>query len=160
MNILKNKHLLIASLVAPLLALMSYFAIDFFVGESPHPAEEGRSYQLVGKSNCRYESGKCDLQNGDFRLSLSPQWGRNGQMLLTLTSEFPLDGVVISRVAGATDEHPPEQMRAISDDGLSWSLNVDNPDPVKDRLRLVASSNQSFWYGDVAMKFALPRTGQ
>jgi hypothetical protein len=156
---LKNKHLLIASLVAPLLALMSYFAIDFFVGETPHPAEEGRSYQLVEKSNCRYDRGKCDMQNGDFRLSLSPQWGGTGQMLLTLTSEFPLDGVVISLVAGATEENPPVQMRAISDDGLVWSLNLDNPDPLKDRLRLVASSNQSLWYGDVAMKFALPPTG-
>jgi len=160
MNILKNKHIVTASLVAPLLALMSYFAIDFFVGESPHAAEEGGSYQLVEKSNCRYNSGHCDLQNGDFRLNLSPQWDSNGQLQLTLVSEFPLDGVVISRVANGVGEQPPVQMQATSDDGLAWSVSLDNPVPGADRLRLVASSNKALWYGDVAMKFALPITGQ
>jgi hypothetical protein len=160
MNILKNKHLLAASLVAPLLALMSYFAIDYFVGESPHAAEAGQSYQLVEKSNCRYDSGACDLQNGEFRLSLSPEWGGEGQLLLTLRSEFPLEGVVISLVASEVDDNPPVNMQAISDDGLAWSVNLDNPVPGKDRLRLVASANQSLWFGDVALKFALPDAGQ
>ena len=60
MKFLKNKHLLTASLVAPILALMSYFAIDALVGETPHAAEEGQSYQLVEKQNCRYNSGSYD----------------------------------------------------------------------------------------------------
>jgi len=37
-------------LVAPVLAIMGYFALDFFVGETPHAAEEGQSYKLVGPS--------------------------------------------------------------------------------------------------------------
>ena len=160
MNILKNKHVLTASLVAPLLALMSYFAIDFFVGETPHAAREGQSYQLVEKSNCRYDSGQCDLQNGDFRLSLNPEWGTDGQLLLTLQSVFPLEGVVISLARGGAGDTVPVNMRAVSGDGLAWSIMLDNPDPADDRLRLVASSNQSLWYADAAMKFALSGDGQ
>jgi hypothetical protein len=160
MNILKNKHVLAAALVAPLLALMSYFAIDFFVGEAPHAAEEGQSYQLAEKSNCRYNSGKCDLQNGDFKLSLTPEWRGDGQLLLTLQSEFPLDGIVISLVAGEVEDNPPVNMRSVSDDGLAWSINLDNPDPGTGRVRLVASSNRSLWYGDAALKFALPQTAR
>lgn len=159
MNILKNKHMLTAALVAPILAVMSYFAIDFFMGETPHAAEEGQSYQLVEKPNCRYNSGLCGLKNGDFELSLSPEWSSDGQLLLTLQSEFPLDGVVIALVQNEADDNLPQDMRAMSDDGLVWSVNLVHTDPGKDRLRLVAASNQSLWYGDVGMKFALAGTG-
>jgi len=160
MSIIKNKHMLVAALVAPLLALMSYFAIDFFVGESPHAAEEGQSYQLVEKSNCRYNSGNCGLKNGDFELNLSYEWAGDGQLLLTLRSEFPLDGVVIALVQSEADDNLPVDMQMMGDDGLAWTVNLSNPNPGHDRLRLVASSNRSLWYGDVAMKFALPRTVQ
>jgi len=158
MNILKNKHVLTASLVAPLLALLSYFAIDFLVGETPHPAEEGQSYQLVEKPNCRYNSGRCGLKNGDFELNLEPEWTVDEQLLLTLKSEFPLAGVVIAVVVNEVDEPLPVDMQATGDNGLVWSVNMGRPDPEKDRLRLVASSNQSLWYGDVALKFTLGKT--
>lgn len=158
MSILKNKHILTASLVAPLLALMSYFAIDFLVGEKPHAAEEGESYQLVEKPNCRYSSGQCGLKNGDFELNLEPEWTADGQLLLTLKSEFPLAGVVIAVVDNEVNDPLPVDMQASGDDGLVWSVNMGRPDPEKDRLRLVASSIRSLWYGDVALKFTLAKT--
>ena len=71
MSILKNRHVLVASLVAPLLALLAWFAIDFFTSETPHAAVEGQSYALVEKPNCRYDSGLCGLKNNDFELELS-----------------------------------------------------------------------------------------
>jgi hypothetical protein len=51
-------------------------------------------------------------------------------------------------------------MQATSVDGLAWVVNLDNPVPGEDRLRLVASSNKALWYGDAAMKFALPQSVQ
>ena len=42
MSVLKNKHLVVAMLVAPVLAVLSYFALDVLVGEQPKPAEEGK----------------------------------------------------------------------------------------------------------------------
>jgi len=62
MSVLKNKHLVIAMLVAPVLAVLSYFALDVLVGERPKPAEEGQSYPLVEKPDCRYASGHCGLK--------------------------------------------------------------------------------------------------
>ena len=44
-------------------------------------------------------------------------------------------------------------MRPASADGLSWSLNMADPDPDHHRLRMVASSGESLYYGDIAMKF-------
>ena len=71
MNVLKNKHVLVAALVAPLLALMAWFAIDLMTGEEPHAAIEGQSYALVELPNCRYDSGRCGLKNNEFRLDIS-----------------------------------------------------------------------------------------
>jgi hypothetical protein len=158
MTFFKNKHVLTATLVAPLLALMSYFAIDFFVGEPPHAAEEGQSYQLVEKPNCRYDSGHCGLKNGDFELGLSPEWTGDGRLALTLQSEFPLDGVVIALAQIEADDKPPVDMTRSSDDGRVWTVTFGRANPEHDRLRLVASSNQSLWFGDVALKFAISET--
>jgi len=67
-----NKHVIIAMLVAPVLAIMAWFAVDYFIGERPHAAKEGAAYTLIAKSNCRYDSGQCDLENSDFKLNLRP----------------------------------------------------------------------------------------
>ena len=66
MSFLKNKHLLVATLMAPVLALVSYYGIGALFGEKPLPAEAGQSYQLIEKPNCRRGSGQCSLKNVDF----------------------------------------------------------------------------------------------
>jgi len=154
-KILKNRHMVTATLVAPLLALMSYYAVDHFVGETPHAAEAGMSYQLVEKPNCRYESGSCGLKNGDFELTMVPVREENGRLSLTLRSEFPLNGVVIARMVNGTEEQLPRDMRPASQDGRIWKADLAYADPGTDRLRLVASAGESFWFGDAALKFAL-----
>jgi hypothetical protein len=156
---LKNRHILVAGLVAPLLALMSYYAIDFFISEKPHAAEPGSSYQLVEKPDCRWASGSCGLKNGDFELRLVPERGVDGQVRLTLRSEFPLDGVMIALVETGEGERPPVNMLPVGDDGMVWSIGIGNPDTESDRMRLVASTNQALWYGDVATTFVAALSG-
>lgn len=141
-------------IVTPVLAVLSYFAIDFLVGEALQPAVEGQSYQLVDKPNCRrISSGKCGLKNGDFELSLSPEWLADDRLVLNLESEFALEGVKLALVHHEADETQPVDMRPIGDDGLLWSLELPHSDPERDRLRLVASSNRSLYFGDTGMKF-------
>lgn len=156
MKILKNRHMMTAALVAPLLALMSYYAVDYFVGEKPFAAKAGQSYQLLEKPNCRYASGSCGLKNGEFELTLVPEWNDANRLRLTLHSEFPLDGVVIAAVVGGLNESSPKEMLSEGERGKTWTLELRDPDLEHDRLRIVAASNQSLWYGDVALKFALP----
>lgn len=157
MSMFKNKHLLVATLMAPILGLIGYFGVNALVSEKPHAAEAGQSYQLVEKPNCRYSSGLCGLKNGDFELTLSFEFQENGRMLLKLESENPLDGVMAALVESETDEKPPVEMQPVGDDGLNWSLVIPRPDPERHRLRLVASANQSFYFGDAAMKFTLAK---
>ena len=153
MSIFSNKHLVTAAVVAPVLALIAYFGLDAFVGESPHAAVEGQSYSLVEKPNCRYGSGRCGLKNGDFELNLGFEEQGEGQLLLKLESAFPLDGVMIAVVENEDEEGQPKGMQKETDDGLTWSLLVVRPNPDRDRLLLVASASQSLYFGDVATKF-------
>ena len=155
MSILKNKHLVIATLMAPVLALISYYAVNAMVSETPHAAEAGQSYQLAEKPNCRRGGGNCSLKNGDFELELSFEWFGDDRMLLKLGSVHPLDGVLVSLVENEADDKRPVEMRPMGDDGLVWSLDMARPNPERHRLHLVASSNQSLYFGDVAMKFTL-----
>ena len=46
-------------------------------------------------------------------------------------------------------------MQPVSDDGLGWTLEVESRDPERDRLRLVAASDGSLYFGDASTKFTL-----
>lgn len=158
MSMFKNKHLVTAAIVAPVLALIGYFGINALVGESPQAAEEGKSYQLVEMPSCRYSSGRCSLKNGDFELNLSTESPDGDRLLLLLKSEFPLDGVKVALIEHETDAKQPVDMQATDEQGLDWSLEMARPDPERSRLRLVASASGSLYFGDAAMKFALQET--
>ena len=153
---MRNKHVVTAAVVAPVLALIGYFGINALVGESPHAAEEGQSYQLVEMPSCRYSSGHCGLKNGDFELDLTTESLDDDRLLLLLKSEFPLEGVKVALIEDKSDEERPVDMRPMGEDGLTWSLEMARPDPEHNRLHLVAAANGSLYFGDAAMKFTLP----
>ncbi len=58
----RNKHLILAFLIAPVLAIIAWFSVDYFVAEKPHSAKPGASYELIAKPNCRRFSRRCDLK--------------------------------------------------------------------------------------------------
>jgi hypothetical protein len=151
---LKNKHTLVAVLIAPVLTLIAWYSVDLLVGEKPKPAVAGQSYELVEKPGCRWASGGCELQNGDFELEITPEWSDGGRLALNLESVFPLDGVKLAQVKSETEEGPMMEMDPASEDGRSWTVELTAVDPRYDRLRLVAAANQVLYYGDVALKFA------
>lgn len=155
MPVWKNKHTVIAVLVAPVLTIMAWFAADQLVGEKPHAAKAGQSYELVEKPGCRWASGGCELQNGDFELTLTPEWVGIDRLRLNLESVFPLEGVKLAMASGEMEHAPPRDMQPIGTDGRAWFIELASPDPEADRLRLVAAASQSLYYGDAALKFAL-----
>ena len=57
-------------IVAPLLAVIAWFAVDRPVAERPHVAREGHAYPLMARSDCRYTSGQCSLENASFKSTL------------------------------------------------------------------------------------------
>ena len=153
MNVLKNRHVVVAALVAPVLALLAYFAMDYMFGEAPHAAVEGQSYPLVEKPNCRYDSGYCGLKNNEFELEISYQRLGGDRLALSLESTFPLDGVMAAVVISETDDKAPVPMKAASADGKEWSIEVVVTEPETDRIRLAASAGGSVYFGEVSTRF-------
>ncbi len=153
MNPFKNKHILLASVVAPMLGLLTYYAIGALVGEEPHAAEEGRSYELVALPSCRRGGGLCGLKNGDFTLDLRTEPFEGDRLLLSLESAYPLEGVVVSLAGDEAGNTQPLDMRPQGGNGQNWVLVVPRPEPGRDNLRLAASANQSLYFGEFSTNF-------
>lgn len=153
-----NKHVIIAMIVAPLLAILAWFAVGNLIGEKPAPAQVGQSYPLVEKSNCRYTSGKCVLENEDFQLTLTYQEHPSASQLV-LRSSHPLEGVVLGIGLPDTQE-TPSAMRASNGQGLEWRMVVaSRPDP-QQRIRLVARAGGSTYFADASTLFLQAKEGE
>ena len=157
----KNKHVVAALLIAPILALISYFAVDRMVSEQPHAAKPGSEYVLVEKPNCRYQSGRCQLKNGDFEVTLTAQSLDAEKSRLQLDSKVALKGVRIALLKPNKDQNATEQyvevtvplsMTTADQSGYRWSLDLPHITQ-QDRLRLVAAAQESLYYGESATRF-------
>lgn len=152
MQFFKNKHLILAMFVAPVLALLAYFAVDYAVTEQPHAAQPGASYRLAALSNCRYQSGKCTLKNGELEMSFRARRLADSQVELILQSQYPLGNTLVSIVHGDADSAPvPMQRHNPQADGLSVTLNIDEPD--KSLLRLAVEVSGALYYAETSAIF-------
>ncbi|MEM7612796.1 MAG: hypothetical protein AAF270_14005 [Pseudomonadota bacterium] len=146
----KNKHIVVAMLVAPVLAIMAWFAVDKMVGEQPAAAREGGAYSLVAKPNCRYASGKCELANGNFLLTLVRQ---PDQRQLVLQSSHTLSAAVAaigSEQAGFGSER---SFSPSSDSVNDWQFTAGQRLPSDASLRLAVSASGSTYYATVPLTF-------
>jgi len=153
MNVLKNKHVILAMFVAPMLAIMAYFATDSVVSEKPQKAEAGEEYKLAARSNCRYESGLCTLHNGDVEIDirinrLSTSTGEPFVELL-LQSNTPLQQALVS--LGSHDAQPV----ALSGetDRLSWRTDLETTLAAGSELRLAVMISGTAFYAAVPTVF-------
>ncbi len=147
---LRNRHVITAMLVAPLLAILAWFAVGNLVGEKAAPARAGDAYPLVEKSNCRYESGSCDLQNTDLRVTLS--YNDQGEGSLHLRASHELDSVLLSLALNG-EEGAPMPMLAQGDDGLSWQLSLQRRPGPQQRFRVVLMRNGTAFFGEASTTF-------
>ena len=150
----KNKHVVIAMIVAPILSILAWFAVGQLTGEQPQAAKPGQSYPLVEKSNCRYQSGACDLENEDFKLRLTLADGVAGPEFV-LSSSHDLEGVVLV-VAEPDAGAQPTPMRAVDGQGLQWRMAVDKAPGPTERIRLVARASGASYFADASTTFLQP----
>jgi len=148
----KNKHMTTAMIVAPLLAIGSYFATDYIVSDIPEVAEEGKTYSMVARSNCRYESGECTFKNGDVEIDIRLSELENGTAVLLARSSHPLKGAQ----AALIDEHQNGQAREFvrtDKNGAEWQLPITGNIGQKTELRIAMVSNNNTFYGSTETTF-------
>jgi hypothetical protein len=156
--VLRNRHVIIALLVTPVLAVLAWIGVGQLAGEEPAPAAPGRAYPLVEQPNCRYASGACDLRNADLELRIILEGDARdggGEPRVTVTSSHPLQRVQLA-LAGGGEGALPGDLSATADG--RWVGQLRARPRVGDRLRLVAQGAGAFYYGDVATAFARPES--
>ena len=152
MSFFKNKHVIAALIIAPILALIRFFAVDYYVSERPHQAVEGQTYSLVAKSNCRWASGHCKLENSDFKLHLQGVTHTYGSNQILLDSNTELQSVSYAVVPASGVSSQPVAMRNTDNTQQNWrsqNVNINQTD----YLQLVIRSNGIQFFAEVPLVF-------
>ncbi|CAH1606136.1 MULTISPECIES: hypothetical protein [Vibrio] len=149
----KNKHFIIALLIAPILSLIAYFGTDMALSEKPHAAKEGESYKLASKSNCRYTSGLCDMENGDFKVKFRSEKLTPDSLELSLHAAYPLEGVKLSVVDSQEQNAQPIDMKPADQAGQNWTITLPKPASAESWLRVAIQSEGTFYYGETQTAF-------
>jgi len=152
MNILKNKHVVLAMFVAPVLAIIAYFATDHIVSEKPQLVQQGISYKLAAKSNCRYQSGQCTLHNGDVQVNVRVERVTPSAIKLILQSNIPVKNALASFVDGDTETLPTTLYPAAAEED-TWNAEFKLADVEKTTLRLVLEISGSIFYAETPAVF-------
>ena len=150
LKLLTNNHMIIAMLVAPVLAVLAWFAVGEFAGEQAHKAEAGREYPLVEQSNCRYESGVCELRNEDMVIKLSLAQG--AEEVLILHASHALEGVLLA-IGPPESSLPPDKMRTAGGQGKEWRMLIGGVPGPQERIRLVATAGGSTYFAEASTRF-------
>ena len=149
----KNKHVIAALIITPILSILGYFAVDVLVAEQPHAAKQGSSYQLVARPVCRYSSGHCSMVNGEFEIDVSAEYQSDGSLQLALRSEFPLQGGKVAIVDPGQPAGTPIALVANDASQQSWAANVPVPASAESVMRVAVAAKDSLYYGESVMAF-------
>ncbi len=147
-----QKHIIAACFITPILALLGYFAVDYMIAEQATVATRGQSYPLVAKSNCRYTSGVCTMENGDFKLSIRFE----DKARMTVESVIYLTGLEISFTPSKEQQTLNKNNTFYSldsDDGYRWRLHFADSYDQYSALQLVAGTQGSIYFGETPLEF-------
>lgn len=149
----KNKHLVLALIIAPILAIISYFGVDLALSEKPTAAQTGQEYQLSPRSNCRYTSGVCSLVNGDFQLQLRSEPTDKQTIVLELTSPYALQGAKVDMKTNPNAQPVPLQMHPIDQEHRVWEIQFDEIDEKLKLMQLVIMSGDVLYFAQTSTAF-------
>lgn len=150
-----NKHVIAALIITPILAVLGYYAVDSIVSETPHKAVAGAEYALVAKPNCRYNSGRCQMKNGNFEVTFTLAHNDDG-LTLSMESSHPLEGarVALGLTSSEAEILPPVAMLAMDSSGTQWQQKFDISYTGEEMLQVVLAANGALYYGDSVAAFA------
>ena len=152
MSIFKNKHIIVAMLVAPVLAIIAYFATDHIVSEKPHKVQQGQAYKLAANPNCRYPSGQCTLRNGDIEINVRLERISDATLKLVLKSSTPIQQALASFATESTEPQPTTLYRSAVDVD-TWNAEFRQTGIENSTMRLVVEISGSKFYAETAAVF-------
>lgn len=82
-----NRHLKVAFMVAPFLAVLGYIGADYY---NENQADKLKIVQLVPEGHCDIINQSCVLKSGEFKVNISDEDG-----VTEVNSTFPLDSATL-----------------------------------------------------------------
>jgi len=152
MGFFKNKHVILAMFIAPLLAIIAYFAVDHIVSEKPQQMKQGQTYKLAANPNCRYPSGQCTLRNGDIEVQVRVERVTDTAAKLVLQSNTPVAHALASFAAGA-DEPQPKTLYRSATEADTWNAEFRQAELENSTLRLALEIADSIFYAETPAAF-------
>lgn len=152
MSILTNKHFIVALIVAPILAVIAYFSVDYMVTEKPHSAVAGNSYSLVAKSNCRYQSGVCDIENGEMKARLKALTLSDEGMVLQINSAQKVEQILVDVSEQAGEQSFKPNPGELLDQGKTWQFALNLPTD-QQQIRIVMMRDGVRYFAQVPSIF-------
>ncbi|MEM7277507.1 MAG: hypothetical protein AAF385_05215 [Pseudomonadota bacterium] len=151
----RNRHVVTALLVAPILALIAYFAVDAMITPNAEALVQGKSYPLKEHSNCRRAGGLCTLSNNELRVQLVAK--REGGLLqLKVALDQLADQAVLALLDDSGQELGPHVLareRTIDDEEGSRFTKAVDLDTGLSGLRLVVVVRGANFYASTSGAF-------
>lgn len=151
----RNFHFIVALLVAPFLAILAWYAADAALGDREEKAQEGLGYELLGDSNCRYESGTCTMSNGNFELDIQVDRLEDGEdkLAVRVESAHPLDGINMGWVNPGAEDAEQTALRSTGDKRTQWEGVIPGEASTEARMRVLAKADETSYYGEAKTVF-------
>ena len=147
---LTHRHVVVALLVAPCLALLTWYATGIFITNDKNKlmiAKPGDAFPLMERSGCRYPGGHCKLVNKEVVIRISSE--EKGRF--NFISSLPLQGLLVG-LASHTDT-PPIRVLSHSSDSQTWIWQPVKWPTTHDAIRLVAMANEVSYFGEASLMF-------
>jgi hypothetical protein len=152
----KNKHVIIALIVAPILSVLAWFAVGQIVGEKAMVAEPGAAYPLVARSNCRWASGECELHNNELEMTILPLELGAQYTRLSLDSEITLAQATFALLVNGTEVAATAERDTSPDAPAQMTVTIPEFADPEAMLRVAVMVEESLYFAEVPVVFMRP----
>lgn len=152
----KNKHVVVALIVSPILAILAWFAVGQIVGEKAKVAEPGAAYPLVARSNCRWASGECELHNNDLEMIIVPVELGAQYTRLSLDSEFPLAQATFALLSNGSEVVASAERDTSPEAPAQMIVTIPAFADPEAMLRIAVTVGESLYFAEVPVVFMRP----
>ena len=144
-----NRHVKIALIMAPILALASYGITGYF---QPMISQKVGDYELNLRGVCKPSDNSCVLKSGEFELMFISSI-KKGQRQLGLISNQPISYLSMAIARNNNDFFQSKMMK--SDDKKYWQIALNNEQKLKGiiKFRLAVHSKKSNYFIENSMEF-------
>ena len=136
-----NRHMKLAIILAPLLAIGGYILAGIYLDDKMD-AQQGTDKPLTLQPDCHLLTGVCELLHREIAVNIAVE-KRDGQAFFYLSTSTPIKGAII-----AFADSPPQSMLSRGD-SKKWLLELQPPVHSGQTAKLVISGGKHRYFAEI-----------